>query len=129
MRVHCFTDGYRILVEDFGSTAWELDDGRRVTLAQLLDVIGDLPVVDVPVGKVEDIIIKKSSGGIESGRLGVADVRYPIIIVVDDDGVFRYVLDGNHRANKAIDSGLKSIPARLVNIKALPPEMRVVFGG
>lgn len=98
-------------------------------MAQLLDVIGDLPVVDVPVGKVEDIIIRKSSGGIESGRLGVADVRYPIIIVVDDGGVFRYVLDGNHRANKAIDSGLKSIPARLVNIKALPPEMRGVFGG
>jgi hypothetical protein len=109
-------------------TSWTNADDRKLTLKQLLNIIKDYPIVQAPVEKVEKVIIRKDSNGIESDRLSAADVKYPIIIVVDDSGNYRYILDGNHRANKAIDAGLKSISAKLLNIKDLPKEFQGILG-
>jgi hypothetical protein len=117
-----------IIREGLEDTSWTGNDGQKITLQQLLDAIKDYPVVQAPIEKVEKIIIKKDSGGIESDRLSAADIKYPIIIVVDDSGNYKYVLDGNHRANKAIAAGVESIPAKLVNIKKLPQEFQDVLG-
>jgi hypothetical protein len=114
--------------EGLEDTSWTSADGRKLTLQQLLDVVKDYPVVQAPIEKIEKIIIRKDSGGIESDRLSAADVKYPIIIVVDDSNNYKYILDGNHRANKAIDAGLKSIPAKLLNIKDLPKEFQGILG-
>jgi hypothetical protein len=115
------------LDEGLEDTSWTGSNGQKITLQQLLDVIKNYPIIQAPIEKVEKIIIKKDSGGIESDRLSAADVKYPIIIVIGDSGNFKYVLDGNHRANKAISAGLKSIPAKLVNIKKLPQEFQDVL--
>ena len=115
------------LKEGLEDTSWTGEKGQKVTLQQLLDAIKDYPIIQAPIEKIEKIIIKKDSGGIESDRLSAADVKYPIIIVVDDSGNYRYVLDGNHRANKAIAAGLKSMPAKLVNIKKLPQEFQDIL--
>jgi hypothetical protein len=114
--------------EGLDDTSWTGEKGQKITLQQLLDAIKDYPVIQVPIEKVEKIIIKKDSGGIESDRLSAADIKYPIIIIVDDSGNYKYVLDGNHRANKAIAAGVKSIPAKLVNTKKLPQEFQNVLG-
>jgi hypothetical protein len=116
------------LDEGLEDTFWINDKNQKITLQQLLDAIKDYPIIQAPIEKIKKIIIKKDSGGIESDRLSTADVKYPIIIVVDDSGNYKYVLDGNHRANKAIDAGLKSIPAKLVNIKKLPQEFQDILG-
>jgi hypothetical protein len=116
------------LNEGLEDTSWTGSDGKTITLQQLLDAIKNYPVIQAPIEKVEKIIIKKNSGGIESDRLNAADTKYPIIIVIDDSGNYKYVLDGNHRANKAIEAGLKAIPAKLVNIKKLPQEFQGVLG-
>jgi hypothetical protein len=113
--------------ESLEDTSWIGEKGQKITLPQLLNAIKDYPVIQAPIEKVEKIVIKKDSGGIESNRLGAADTKYPIIIVVDDSENFKYILDGNHRANKAIDAGLKSIPAKLVNIKKLSQEFQDVL--
>jgi hypothetical protein len=114
--------------EGLEDTFWINDKNQKITLQQLLDAIKNYPVIQAPIEKVEKIIIKKDTGGIESDRLNAADVKYPIIIVVDDNKNYKYVLDGNHRANKAIAADLKSIPAKLVNIKKLPQEFQDVLG-
>jgi hypothetical protein len=116
------------LDEGLEDTSWENEKGQKITLQQLLATIKDYPIVQAPIEKIKKIIIKKDSGGIESDRLNTADVKYPIIIVIDDSGNYKYVLDGNHRANKAIDTKLKSLPAKLVNIKKLPQEFQNVLG-
>ena len=115
------------LKENWQDTSWENEKGQKITLPQLLDTIKNYPVKNIPVKDIEKIIIKKNTGGIESDRLDKADTQHPIIIVVDDNNNLKYVLDGNHRANKAIDNGLKSIPAKLVNIKKLPQEFQDVL--
>jgi hypothetical protein len=115
------------LDEGLEDTFWINDKNQKITLQQLLDAIKNYPVIQAPIEKIKKIIIKKDSGGIESDRLSTADVKYPIIIVVDDSGNYKYVLDGNHRANKAIDANLKSIPAKLVNIKKLSQEFQDIL--
>ena len=115
-----------LLLESLEDTSWE-SSGKKITLKQLLDVIKDYPVENVSVEKLEKIILKKDSGGIESQRLSRADIKYPIIVVVDDDGTYKYILDGNHRANKAIDAGLKTIPAKLINPKNLPDKFQGIL--
>ena len=118
----------RDLKEDgLEDTYWINDKNQKITLKQLLNVIKDYPIVQVATERIEKIVIKKDSGGIESNRLNIADIRHPIIIVVDDIGNYKYILDGNHRANKAIDAGLKSIPAKLVNIKKLPRKFQDIL--
>lgn len=114
------------LKENWEDTSWA-NDGEEVTLKDLLNLIKDYPIVKAPIEKVKKIVIKKDSGGIESNRLNIADFKYPIIIIVDDSGNYQYILDGNHRANKAIDNNLKFIPAKLVNIKNLPQEFQNVL--
>jgi hypothetical protein len=115
------------LKEDWQDTSWENEKGQKITLPQLLDVIKNYPVQNIPVKDVEKIVIRKDTGGIESDRLDKADTQHPIIIVVDDNNNLKYILDGNHRANKAIDNELKTIPAKLVNIKELPQEFQNVL--
>lgn len=117
----------KLLFENWQNTSWQNEKGKKVTLPQLLDVIKDYPIVQAPIEKVEKVVIKKDSGGIESNRLGTADTKYPIIIIVDDNGDYMYILDGNHRANKAIASGAKSIPAKLVKLNKLPKIFRDVL--
>ena len=113
--------------EGLEDTSWE-DNGKKITLQQLLDVIKHYPVVQAPIEKVKKISLTPRSGGIEPDRVNNADIKYPIIIVVDDSGNYKSILDGNHRANKAIQNGSKTILAKLVNIKKLPPEFQDVLG-
>ena len=115
------------LDEGLEDTSWTNNKDQTVTLKQLLDVIKNYPIIQAPIEKIKKVIIRKDTGGIEPDRLSTADVKYPIIIVVDDNENYRYILDGNHRANKAIDTGLKSIPAKLVNIKKLPQEFQDIL--
>lgn len=116
-----------VIKEGLEDTSWE-DNGKKITLQQLLDVIKNYPVVQAPIEKVEKISLTPRSGGIEPDRVDNADIKCPIIIVVDDSGNYKSILDGNHRANKAIQNGSKKIPAKLVNIKKLPPEFQDVLG-
>ena len=113
--------------EGLEDTSWE-DNGKKITLQQLLDVIKHYPVVQAPIEKVKKISLTLRSGGIEPDRVTNANIKYPIIIVVDDSGNYKSILDGNHRANKAIQNGSETIPAKLVNIKKLPPEFQDVLG-
>ena len=114
--------------ESLDNTTWEAENGQQITLTQLLNATKNYPTHNIPTNKIEKIIIRKTSGGIETNRLNTADTKYPILIVVDDNNNLKYVLDGNHRANKAIDARQKTIPAKLINIKNLPQEFQEVLG-
>ena len=114
--------------ESLDNTTWEAENGQQITLTQLLNATKNYPTYNIPTSSIEKIIIRKTSGGIESDRLKTADTQYPILIVVDDHNNLKYVLDGNHRANKAIDAGQKTIPAKLINIKKLPQGFQDVLG-
>ena len=114
----------RILGENWKDTSWEDDDGK-ITIGDILDYIGDnvrnISVVDLQ-NKLKSQLDKVTK---DEERIMKADLKYPIILV-QKDGEFSYVLDGNHRLAKAIMTGEEYIKAKVLYLddKNTPEEFK-----
>ena len=97
---------------DWKDTAWEDDDGK-ITIGDIVDYIGDnvrnISVSDLQ-NKLKSQLDKVTK---DEERIMKADLQYPIILV-QKDGEFSYVLDGNHRLAKAILTGEEYIKAKVL---------------
>ena len=114
----------RMLGENWKDTSWEDDDGK-ITIGDILDYIGDnvrnISVVDLQ-NKLKSQLAKVTK---DKERIMKADLQYPIILV-QKDGEFSYVLDGNHRLAKAIMTGEEFIKAKVLYLddKNTPEEFK-----
>ena len=114
----------RMLGEDWKDTSWEDDDGK-ITIGDIVDYIGDnvrnISVVDLQ----NKLKIQPSEVTQERERIMKSDLQYPIILV-QKDGEFSYVLDGNHRLAKAIMTGEEYIKAKVLYLddKDTPEEFK-----
>jgi len=101
----------KYITEDWRDTSWETDDGK-VTIGQVVDYLGD-ETVDINVLELSRQLPPLPTAGAE--RVAAASLEFPII-VVKFGGKYQYVLDGNHRLQKAIDEGVESIKARILDL-------------
>ena len=108
------------LKEDWRDTSWETDDDK-VTIGDVVDYLGD-ETVDINVLELSQQLPPLPTRGAE--RVAAASLEYPII-VVKRDGQYQYVLDGNHRLQKAIDEEIESIKAKILDLDN--PETPEVF--
>ena len=114
----------RMLGEDWKDTSWEDNDGK-ITIGDIVDYIGDnvrnISVVDLQ----NKLKIQPSEVTQERERIMKSDLQYPIILV-QKDGEFSYVLDGNHRLAKAIMTGEEYIKAKVLYLddKNTPEEFK-----
>ena len=114
----------RMLGEDWKDTSWEDNDGK-ITIGDIVDYIGDnvrnISVVDLQ-NKLKSQLDKVTK---DEERIMRADLKYPIILV-QKDGEFSYVLDGNHRLAKAILTGEEYIKAKVLYLddKNTPEEFK-----
>ena len=114
----------RMLGENWKDTSWEDDDGK-ITIGDIVDYIGDnvrnISVVDLQ-NKLKSQLAKVTK---DKERIMKADLQYPIILV-QKDGEFSYVLDGNHRLAKAIMTGEEFIKAKVLYLddKNTPEEFK-----
>ena len=114
----------RMLGENWKDTSWEDDDGK-ITIGDIIDYIGDnvrnISVVDLQ-NKLKSQLDKVTK---DEERIMKADLNYPIILV-QKDGEFSYVLDGNHRLAKAIMTGEEYIKAKVLYLddKYTPEEFK-----
>jgi disulfide oxidoreductase YuzD len=114
----------RMLGEDWKDTSWEDNDGK-ITIGDIVDYIGDnvrnISVVDLQ-NKLKSQLDKVTK---DEERIMKADLKYPIILV-QKDGEFSYVLDGNHRLAKAIMTGEEYIKAKVLYLddKNTPEEFK-----
>ena len=115
------------LNEGLHDTSWENDEGDRATLMDLLDVTNDIPVTDISVEELKPHLLSWDGDEDEVKKIEKADLQYPIIIFVNDDGNFLSIIDGHHRAQKAARMGLETIKAKVIPINTLPKHMRLVF--
>jgi hypothetical protein len=109
-------------------TSWEAKSGEKVSLEDLLEISKDIPVSNIKLKDIKDKIIpinKKNKK--ELDRINKAELKYPILVFVDDDEKILSIIDGSHRAQKALDGGLKSIKAKLLNINSMPKNIKKVF--
>jgi len=110
--------------EDWQDTSWEDDDGK-ITIRDVVDYIGN-NVVDISTSYLKNVLkTQLDKVTKEEERIMKADLQYPIILV-QKDGEFSYVLDGNHRLAKAILTGEEYIKAKVLYLddKNTPEEFK-----
>ena len=117
----------RFIAESWRDTSWENDEDK-VTLGEIDDFLGD-KTVDINVLELSKQIPPLPTRGEE--RVAAASLEFPII-VVKKDGKFKYVLDGNHRLQKAINQEAETIKAKILDVSAeaeTPDRFKKMFGG
>jgi len=134
----------KYITEDWRDTSWETDD-EKVSLMtpkrpgwkfkSVVNYLGD-KTVDVNVLELAQQLPELPAR--EAERVATASLDYPII-VVKSKGQYRFVLDGNHRLQKAIDSHkstssiekVESIKAKILDLdkKETPEVFKRMFGG
>ena len=116
-----------ILNEGLHDTSWENEEGDKITLIDLLNATEDIPVSEISVEELKQHLLTWDGDENEIKKIESADLQYPILIFINDDGEFVSIIDGHHRAQKAVRKGLETIKAKVISINSLPKEIRRVF--
>ena len=116
----------KFLAEDWRDTSWE-DGDEKVTIGDVVDYLGD-ETVDINVLELSQQLPPLPTRGAE--RVAAASLEYPVI-VVKSGGQYRFVLDGNHRLQKAIDQEVETIKAKILDLDnpETPELFKKMFGG
>jgi len=116
----------KYITEDWRDTSWQNDD-EKATIGDVIDYLGD-KTVDIDVLELSQQLPSLPTQGAE--RVAAASLEYPII-VVKSGGQYRYVLDGNHRLQKAINQKAESIKAKILDLDnpKTPDVFKKMFGG
>ena len=114
--------------EGLHDTSWENDEGDKITLMDLLNATKDIPVEKISVEELKPHLLTWDGDEKEAAKIDKADLQYPILIFVEDDGSFISIIDGHHRAQKAVKNKLKTIKAKVIPINSLPKSFKKVFG-
>ena len=127
MMKYLITERQLKLIEGLHDTSWENERGDKITLMDLLDATKDVPVQELSVKQLEPHLLSWDGNDEEITKIEKADLKYPILIFVNDDGKFITIIDGHHRAQKAVRKGLDTIKAKVITLNSLPKKIRKVF--
>ncbi len=116
------------LIEGLHDTSWENEEGDKITLIELLQVTENIPVQKVPLEWIKPHLLSWDGDDEEVKKIESADLQYPILIFVDDEGNFISIIDGHHRAQKAVRRDMKTIKGKIIPINSLPKKIKKVFG-
>lgn len=113
------------------NTSWEDEDGKiKVTIKDVIKHLdeNDIPVKTVSVDKIKSIIIDQDYKNKNKNRVNASSLEYPII-VIKKNGKYKSILDGNHRAFKAVNSNAKNIKLREIDLSSsnTPDEYKELF--
>jgi hypothetical protein len=117
-----------VMSEGLHDTSWENDKGDKITLVDLLDATENIPVKNISVEKLKPKLLSWDGNKKEIAKIEKANLKYPILIFVDDKNRFVSLIDGHHRAQKAVRHKLKTIKAKIIPINSLPKNFKKVFG-
>jgi hypothetical protein len=110
-------------------TSWSRDEDK-ITLQDILELTKDIKIINFPTKKLANIVLNWDNNPEEIERISQVEVssQYPILIMVDESGKIQWILDGNHRAQKALRSKSETIPAKLIKPSDLNPKSKKIFG-
>jgi hypothetical protein len=112
-------------------TSWTDEEGNKITLQDILDLTKTIPQKDYPTEKLSKIILNWDDNPEEIERINQVEVskQYPILIMVDENNNIQWILDGNHRAQKALRSKTETIPAKLIKPSDLNSKAKKILLG
>jgi len=117
------------LKESGADTSWEDEDGNKITLQDVLDLTKNIPTKNYPTEKLAKIVLNWDDNPEEVDRISQVEIskQYPILIMVDESGKIQWILDGNHRAQKALRAKSETIPAKLIKPSNLDARAKKIF--
>jgi hypothetical protein len=115
------------LNEGLHDTSWQNEEGDKITLLDLLNVTNNIPVTNIPVDKLKHMLLTWDGDNSEIEKIEMANLDYPILIFVNNEGHILSIVDGHHRAQKAVKQGLETIKCKLIPINSLPNNVRRIF--
>ena len=106
-------------------TYWQLEDGTRVTLNQIMKFLDDetVPIVEIPTSQLKHLLIDVERN---PARIEAANLNFPIIISKYKNKYYT-ILDGQHRLVKSIKNKIKKIKCRVLDLENCPTEFKKVF--
>jgi hypothetical protein len=115
--------------EEGADTSWSRDEDK-VTLQDILELTKDIKTINLPTEKLAKIVLDWDDNPEEIERISQVEIstQYPILIMVDESGKIQWILDGNHRAQKALRSNSETIPAKLIKPSNLNYKSKKIFG-
>lgn len=118
--------------EGLDDTSWANEKGEKITLQDLLDQTKNINAIDIKTDKLKDKVLSwKDELGNEDqeeiAKIEKSDLQYPPLIFVNDDDSIKYIVDGNHRVQKAIRNKLETIKVKLIKFSELPQNFKNVF--
>ena len=120
-------------VFNWRDTSWTLKprSHEKITIEEVIEHLSVHKTHDVSIEKITKYIIP---GGISDWeynreRVAAANLEYPIIIV-QRENEYRYILDGNHRLQKAINEENENIKVKILDLDDpdTPEMFKKVFG-
>ena len=115
----------RVLVESLDGTSWQSEEGSKITLRDVLDYFQSNNIMPKTFnteklfykisGNKEVLNIVKKGGEESERRVKNASLEYPIIIVMRDREI-KYVLDGNHRLQKAKNEDVRCVKVYVLDL-------------
>ena len=112
-------------------TAWIGDDNETITLQDVLELTKNIKIVNLPTKELATIVLNWDDNPEEIERISQVEIssQYPILIMVDDQNKIQWILDGNHRAQKALRAKSETIPAKLIKPSNLDSKARKILLG
>ena len=117
------------VAEDGAETSWS-DDTDKITLQDILELTKDIKQINLPINdNLKSKLLHWDGNPEEMERVNQVTVsnQFPILIMVDEQGQIEWILDGNHRLHRAIQSQAKTIPAKLIKPSNLNDNAKKIF--
>jgi len=106
-------------MSDWRDTSWTLHprSHEKVTIEEVLEHLSVYKTQNINIEKITKHIIPGGVPDWEHNRTRVtaANLEYPIIIV-QSENKYRYILDGNHRLQKAINEEVENIKVKILDL-------------
>ena len=115
------------LNEGLHDTSWQNDEVDKITLMDLLNATDNIPVKHISIDRLKHMLLTWDGDNSEIQKIEMANLEYPILIFVSNKGDIISIVDGHHRAQKALKHGIKNIKCKLIPVNSLPDNIRKVF--
>ena len=102
----------------------------KITLQDILELTKHIEQINLPINdNLKSKLLHWDGNPEEMERVNQVTVskQFPILIMVDEQDQIAWILDGNHRLHKAIQSQAKTIPAKLIRPSNLNDKAKKIF--
>ena len=107
--------------------SWTNND-ETITLQDILRLTDSVPVKQYDTKKLASTVLNWDGNSDEIKKIEQSNLKYPILIIVDDNENIKWILDGNHRAQKALRNNMPTVSAKLIKLTDLDDKARRVLG-